>query len=159
MLSNELLQILRFGLVGVWNTVFSLSLFWLFFKGLQKYTGKKTAKFFGIKIEAIAQGVSFLLANIVSYQLNSRFTFGDNNSTNTKFVLYVVISTISLLVSSGIMQYFTEEKFFKKTSSVVTRVFPKLNLKYDYFVFLVNLGSIAAVMIINYLGYKYIVFN
>ncbi len=159
MLSDELVQIIKFGMVGVWNTVFSLSLFWIFYKIFKKSFKTNILPLIPIKIEAISQALSFIIANIVSYWLNSRFTFGNTSDSGSSFALYVLISLISMVISSGIMQLFSTKHNFKKFSTLAIKKLPSYTPKYDHFVFLVNICSIVAVMIINYLGYKYLVFN
>ena len=155
MFSPEIYQILRFGLVGVWNTGFDLAIYFGLFRFLRPLYGKKRA---GVQLETLCHAGSFLVANTVSYQLNSRFTFEASDQSPRQFAIYAAVSLLSLGLSSVIINFLAQEKFFIKTQQqVLTKT--KKTLTQGQYAILIKIVAVGCVMIVNYLGYRYLVFG
>lgn len=149
------MQILRFGLVGVWNTVFDLGLFFTFYRFLNGRIRKDVR----IKIETIAHICSFMIANFVSYQLNSRFTFNSDQSSSRQFLPYMMISLVSLGLSSAIINFLAKDMYFEKATQISKKYLSSFTLKRPQYALLIKAFAVTVVMAINYTGYKYIVFG
>lgn len=147
----ELLQILKFILVGVWNTGFDLVLFWVF---LNLFGNIKSIQKLPIKIPALAHIGAFLIANSVSFLLNSMFTFSDSK-VNRGFLPYLCVSVFSLIVSTFLIQYFTGKRYFELFKSLIG----KHAVNEKQFALIVKLAVVSVVMVINFVGYKYIVYR
>ncbi|NJL96766.1 hypothetical protein HC864_03045 [Candidatus Gracilibacteria bacterium] len=105
-MTSKFVRFLVFGIIGIWNTLFDLGLFWSGMTILSKIGIKKTQK-----LAPIANIFSFLTSNIVSYYLNSSFTWRD--SSNSKgFLPYLIVTLISLAVSTILISFFTKPKYF-----------------------------------------------
>ncbi len=130
-------QFLRFGIVGVLNTLVDLGIFNII--SLIVFSNTPTTTEF-----IISKSFSFLCAVILSFYLNKYFVFKSN--TRNKILVFIIISCISLVINSFIgammFEYLSHSNlsdlFVKNISAVA--------------------GSIAA-MIVNFIGYKYIVFK
>jgi putative flippase GtrA len=155
-MSSELLQVLKFGLVGVWNTLFDLTIYYVLYKLLSKSINEKSRL---IKIETIAHMISFMCANIVSYQLNSRFTFETSESGVSKFVPYFIISLLSLGLSSLIINFLAKKKYFEATKAKTAALTKKYKLTRPHYAILIKVSAVVIVMAVNYFGYKYVVFK
>jgi putative flippase GtrA len=149
----EIIQILKFLLVGVWNTGFDLALFWVFLNLFSKAQFLEKIK---IKPPVIAHVSAFLIANSVSYILNSKFTF-DTSKSNRGFGPYFVVSVVSLVISTFLVHYFTQKQFYDMSQNFLKNFIGKINEK--HFALIVKLGVVAVVMVVNFLGYKYFVFS
>lgn len=155
---SEIIRILQFILIGIWNTAFDLALFWLFINTLGKLKLWSNIK---IKPAVISHILSFLGASAVSYFLNARFTFGDA-SKNRGWGLYLAVSLFSLIISTILISFFTQDRFYQWFTRVFVSKIPLLEkIKFDTkkFALLVKLGTVAVTLVTNYLGYKYFVFR
>lgn len=153
----DLLRIAKFILVGIWNTAFDLGLFWVFINTLNKI---KLTKNLPIRIATLSHILSFLIANAVSYILNSIFTFRDS-ATNRGWVPYLSVSIFSLAVSTLLIQYFTQPKFYTFTKVNVSRIsilHKRLELSEKQYALGIKLCTVVVTMITNYLGYSFFVF-
>lgn len=160
-MNTELLRIITFAIIGVWNTIFDLGLFWVYINTIGKLNFWKK---FAINTATISHILSFLCANLVSFVLNSQFTFRDTG-TNRGFFPYFLVTGVGLAVSTIIIQHLTQDKFYNyfinniyshptfstKTKSIIS-MSPK---KYAL---LIKLAMVAVIMTVNYIGYKYFVF-
>ena len=157
MFSSEVLQILKFGLVGVWNTGFDLAIFFGFFRLLKPVFARRK---FPVQLETVCHTLSFLIANTVSYQLNSRFTFEAGESqTAAEFGAYVGVSVVSLGISALIINFLAQDKFFDRFRAKVKTARPQFELKRSQYALIIKLVAVVIVMAVNYLGYKYLVFG
>ena len=157
MFSSEIIQILKFGLVGVWNTGFDLVIFFGFFRLLKPVFAKKKRP---IQLETVCHTLSFLIANTVSYQLNSRFTFEAGESqTAAEFGTYVAVSVVSLGLSALIINFLAQDKFFEKFQTKVRALKPTLKVTRSRYALVIKLVAVVIVMAVNYFGYKYLVFG
>lgn len=155
MFSSEVSQIFRFGLVGVWNTGFDLAIYFGLFRLLRPVYGEKRGK---LQLETLCHAGSFLVANTVSYQLNSRFTFQTQTRSSEQFFIYVIVSLLSLTLSSAIINFLAQEKFFKKTREFWS-LKTKRSLARGQYAILIKIVAVVCVMVVNYLGYRYLVFG
>lgn len=155
MFSSEIIQIFKFGLVGVWNTGFSMTLYYVLYRLLGSVV---TDRFLGIRRETLAHGGSFLVANILSYWLNSRFTFEAGEGSAGEFTAYAAVSTVSLVLSGLIINYLAQDRYYHLTKTwfqkTISRTLPR-----DRYAILIEIVAIVIVMAVNYLGYKYLVFG
>ena len=157
MFSSEIIQILKFGLVGVWNTGFDLAIFFGFFRILKPFFAGKNLP---VKLETVCHTLSFLIANTVSYQLNSRFTFEAGESQTTgEFLTYVGVSVVSLGLSALIINFLAQDKFWDDFVTAVHRRKPDFKVKRGQYALVIKLVAVVIVMAVNYLGYKYLVFG
>lgn len=82
-------QAVKFGMVGVINTLVDYGVFWLLNHWLP-YHGAKV--------------ISYCCGMISSFILNRRFTFGDREAvTAVKGAKFVLVNLLSLLVSLGVI--------------------------------------------------------
>jgi putative flippase GtrA len=162
MLNSIFIQVFKFGLVGVWNTIFDLVLFGILFRFLQKKFSEGAVR--KLKNETLAHIGSFLCANMVSYQLNSRFTFENGRSSGLQIFLYVCVSILSLGISSLIINHLADKKFFDSTKKTLLKIsksrFNKtFALTKSQYAILIKIIAVVVVMSVNFFGYKYIVFK
>jgi putative flippase GtrA len=156
MMTSELIQVAKFGLVGVWNTIFDLTIYFILYKTLKKFLKDEKRV---IKIETLAHMISFMCANLVSYQLNSRFTFRASENGVSKFVPYFLISILSLGLSSVIINYLAKSEFFEYTKKQFATITTKYSLTKSHYAILIKVSAVVIVMAVNYFGYKYVVFR
>ncbi len=149
----DLLQILKFLLVGVWNTGFDLALFWVFLNIFSQATFLEKSK---IKAPAIAHVCAFLIANSVSYVFNSIFTFSGSN--NRGFLPYFIVSCVSLVISTSLVHFLTEKHLYEKGRSFIKQLTKKIVTE-KQFALVVKLAVVSVVMVINFVGYKYFVYT
>ncbi|MEA2098286.1 MAG: GtrA family protein [Patescibacteria group bacterium] len=93
---------------------------------------------------AIFSAISFLVANINSYYLNRKWTFGDNEK-QSKYKIFLLISVIGVTINMLIIYSFTA-----------------INQPYFSDIIWLNISKITATLLIiffNYYGYKKYVFN
>ena len=150
MTSIDLWQIVRFGLVGVWNTGFDMVLYIVFYRLLRGRISSSAT----LKAETLAHIGAFLIANTVSYQLNSRFTF----ESSGPFLPYFLVSCLSLGLSALSINYLAKDKFFEGAQKIAQkRNLPSISRQ--RYAIGIKLATICIVMFVNYLGYKYLVFG
>ncbi|MBI2506818.1 MAG: GtrA family protein [Candidatus Colwellbacteria bacterium] len=93
------------------------------------------------------KGISFLVAVINSYFWNKYWTFESRNRERLEFIQFAVISTIGLFINVGVAS------FIVNTIGAPGTVSPAL---------WANIGALIAVaasLVWNFLGYKFIVFH
>jgi putative flippase GtrA len=153
---NELIRIAIFVAVGVWNTVFDFIIFYILISVFAKL---KWPKSFPLNPPAVAHVISFIIANSVSYILNSRFTFSDS-SQSRGFGLYFAVSLFSLTVSTGVIQLLNSPTSKTKLQNLLAKVLPDKLVKDDKkWTLMTKLIATAFSMVSNFLGYKFIVFK
>jgi putative flippase GtrA len=158
-MNPELLRIAIFAVIGVWNTLFDLTIFLTLLNTLGKLPFWKTSK---LKAATAFHIVSFLTSNLVSYFLNSRFTF--TGGQNRGFLPYFLVTLFALGLSTTFIQYFNKPQFsswFERTMLPFLKSIPIVkNLKVNEksWSIILKLASVAISMIVNYLGYKNLVF-
>jgi putative flippase GtrA len=158
--SNEFIRILIFAAIGVWNTVFDLAIFITLLNTLGKLPiWKKT----NIKPATVFHICSFLIANLVSYTLNTNFTFKSGESRG--FLPYFIVTLVALSVSTAFMQYFNQlifQTLFHK--HIITKlpknlpILSKVRINDKSWAIILKLSSVLISMVINYLGYRNLVF-
>ncbi len=166
---DTLIQFLIFGIIGAWNTFFDFVLFWIFLN-----IGKKTPEKVKTKIKkikkaenfihtpTIAHLFSFTIANIVSFYLNTHFTFRDGRA-NPSFLSYFLVTLFSLGISTLLIQLFTDSFYYEKFKErflikVPEKIREKVNFDEKKWALLVKLGTVAVTLITNFIGYKFFVF-
>ncbi len=158
-MNSELIRIGIFALVGVWNTLFDLTIFVALLKTLGTLPIWKTSK---LKAATVFHICSFLFANLVSYVLNSTFTFSSGKSRG--FLAYFIVTLVALGISSAFIQYFNQPKFSKWFENhflpAVKRapLVGALKMTDQSWAIMLKLGSVAISMVVNYLGYRNLVF-
>jgi len=149
---SELQRILTFIVIGGINTLVDLIAFYTQLK-LFKWKGLEKLK---VKKAVIFHAGSFVVANVVSYFLNSNFTFADSTK-HSSFLLYFVVSLIAFTTSAVFLQIFTSDKSFTFYKKIYSKKF--LFLKNDDFWFMfIKCVAILITMVINFIGYKTLVF-
>jgi len=151
----EMRRIVTFVLIGVFNTGFDFILW----HNIVKFVKPDSAfeKFiYKIKLNkySFAQGLAFVIANIVSYFLNRNLAFFDSKVTSTTKTMgsFFLVSLFSLAISVTFMNFMTKNEtvlaFAEKLPGPIRKRWP-----------IVAKLSIAIVtMTTNYLGYKIFVF-
>lgn len=156
MLSQEYVRILKYILVGIWNTFFDLSIFTVF---LNTFGNLKIWKKTHLKPATISNMVAFLIANSVSYIINSKFTFSDSSS-NRGWLPYLIISMFSLGLSTLIIQVLSVESLRLKINLFIRDLHPifQAGVGMKKYIFLIKISTVIITMVVNYFGYKILVF-
>jgi putative flippase GtrA len=159
-MSNELIRILIFAAIGVWNTGFDLAIFISLLNTLGKLPIWEKSK---IKAATVFHICSFLAANLLSYVLNSNFTFKSGESRG--FIPYFIVTLVALGASTAFIQYFNKPKFqaifHKQVVAKLPKNIPilnKLKINDKSWAIILKLSSVLISMVINYLGYRNLVF-
>jgi putative flippase GtrA len=158
-MNSELLRIAVFAVIGVWNTLFDLTIFLTLLNTLGKLPIWKTSK---IKAATAFHVISFLASNLVSYFLNSRFTF--TGGQNRGFIPYFLVTLFVLGLSTTFIQYFNNPRFsswFERTILPLLKSIPVIkNIKVTEksWSIILKLASVAISMVVNYVGYRNLVF-
>lgn len=128
-------QVLRFGAIGILNTLFDLSLFYLL-----------TSVF---SIHFIAANIASTSAALVlSFTLNAAYTFKGPTTTRT-FVLFILVTIVSLWVLQPVV--------IGATEPILRTVFTSLD---DSLALLAaKILATGASLVVNFFGYKYLVFR
>ena len=84
---NLIIQIIKFGIIGIINAIIDISLYWFL-----------TRKLYVIKI--ISNVLSFLIANLFSFFTNRRITFKNIEKVSLKqYIKFLSITIMSLVIS------------------------------------------------------------
>jgi putative flippase GtrA len=158
---SELIRVITFGIIGVWNTLFDLGLFISFLNTAGKLSIWQNSR---IKAATVGHVFSFLTANLVSFVLNSTFTFAGAPSRG--FWPYFFVTVFALIVSTAFIQYFNKpslEIWFEKNILarvlIIKNLIAKFKLTEKYFPIVLKLASVFISLFVNYVGYKYFVFS
>ena len=87
---KTLYRFIRFGIVGVINTVLDLAIL-----NFLVYLFKVENSY----VFSLCKGLSFVFAVVNSYYMNKYFTFSKKNTTKKDFGLFILISLIGLVVN------------------------------------------------------------
>lgn len=139
-------KIIRFGVVGCFNTVFDISLLLFFYKivGLSEITSNT---------------LSVGIAVTVSYFLNHRLVFRYNERYKLKsFLRFIIVTGVSIIIVQNLVIYFMTHLIWPVTSSQLLIVFGKQFMLQTVILLLSKLLAVAVGMVWNFLLYKYIVF-
>jgi putative flippase GtrA len=155
-MSIETLRILKFVIVGIFNTAIDLTLFWILINSLTKL---KLPKRIAENVATFSHITSFLITNSISYVINSNFTFSDA-SNNRGWVPYLLVSAFSLGVSSSLIYFLTRPSLFLSVEKIwqSNSFLKKIKLTTKGYAFGVKLCTVAVTMVTNYLGYRFLVF-
>lgn len=150
---SELTRVLIFAVIGVTNSLIDVFIFYSLVRIFNK--SYKPAKKKGISPATIFHCISFLIANVNSFFLNSFFTFADSKKDNPSWFLYFSVSMVTLAFSASFIQIFSREKFYTYFKNAFSK---KYNLSVNNWYMILKIVSIGIGMFINYFGYKLIVF-
>lgn len=159
-MSTEITRILIFAAIGVWNTIFDLAIFVTLLNTLGKLPIWEKSK---LKAATVFHICSFLAANLLSYILNSSFTFKSGQSRG--FLPYFIVTLVALGASTAFIQYFNQPRFQSLFHKLIVARLPKnlplvgkLKINDKSWAIILKLSSVLISMVINYLGYRNLVF-
>jgi putative flippase GtrA len=161
-----IIKFLTFGLIGLFNAILDTTIWKILSTIFSKNRSflEFLAKF-KLNQYSGAQVFSFMISMCSSFYLNSTFTWKVNplNSALTT-MLYFLITIFSWFVTVVFINYFTSSQYVLKFEKVVKRIenkynLPKLVKKILDYPLVVKLASIGLSMVINFVGYNYIVFK
>lgn len=128
---NEYIRILKFGLVGIMNTLVD----WVIFFILHTLLGVN---------ELISQPIAYACGIISSFIGNKFFTFkAKNKTTLSETVRFLIVSLIALAVSEG----------------VIWLLSAKLGWNEGIYVYVAKLFATGASLVVNFIGNRFFVFN
>jgi putative flippase GtrA len=163
---NLIIKFLTFGLIGLFNAVLDTTIWKILSTIFSK--NRSFLEFlskFKLNQYSGAQVFSFMISMCSSFYLNSTFTWKVNplNSAMTT-MLYFLVTIFSWFVTVVFINYFTSSQYVLKFEKVVRRIenkynLPKLIKKILDYPLVVKLASIGLSMVINFVGYNYIVFK
>ena len=165
-MSNLIIKFLTFGTIGLFNAVLDTTIWKILSTIFSKnHNFLSFLSKFKLNQYSGAQVFSFMISMCSSFYLNSTFTWKVNplNSALTA-ILYLIVTIFSWLVTVIFINKFTAQKYVTKFEKIVTRIENKYNFNQyvkkilDY-PLLVKLASIGLSMVINFVGYNYIVFR
>jgi len=107
-----------------------------------------------LNVYSYSHGIAFVVSSIASYLLNRFITF-DASSVDSEtrvFVEFMSVSIFTLVVSVIIINVLTSNK-------LILRLSQKFPIIKDYWPMTAKLITIALTMVINFTGYKFLVFN
>lgn len=132
-------QLIRFGVVGVFNTILDLAILNLL---VYLFTVKSPIIF------AICKGISFSIALINSYFMNKYFTFIKKERSTKEFYLFIMVSLIGLVINIGV----------SSLSFYLLGLYPHI---FSVYLIATVSGLVGALfsMVVNYTSYSYFVFK
>jgi putative flippase GtrA len=163
---NLIIKFLTFGLIGLFNAILDTTIWKILSTIFSKNRSflEFLAKF-KLNQYSGAQVFSFMISMCSSFYLNSTFTWKVNplNSYMTT-MLYFLVTIFSWFVTVVFINYFTSSQYVLKFEKVVRKIenkynLPKLVKKILDYPLVVKLASIGLSMVINFVGYNYIVFK
>jgi putative flippase GtrA len=105
------MQLIRFGFVGVVNTLIDFGLLNLLFYLADHPSGAGLL---------VCNGIAFFVASLNSYSMNKNWTFSDKNpGTVSQFVLFMLFTLTGLAINSGIIYLLTMPAVSPESVSVV----------------------------------------
>ena len=148
MTKESIKQALKFGTVGVFNTLVDYGVFYVFIAFL--HTDK-----------SIAQVFATAIAMCGSYFINKRWTFGEKGKGQkrqiVKFVITNIVSMLSTIVFMSLLH--DAMKIHLLANSVLTGMSVPFVLSDDMGVMLCKIIASVLSMVINFLGNKFWVFG
>lgn len=95
MIMKELFRFIRFGIVGVMNTLITIVSFWILSKiGVGYIT---------------ANIISYLIGVVNSYFFNSRWVFKVDSKKSSRGVRFLIINLIVLVINTGLLILFVDK--------------------------------------------------
>jgi putative flippase GtrA len=95
MMMKELFRFIRFGIVGVMNTLITIISFWILNKiGMVYIT---------------ANIISYLIGVVNSYFFNSRWVFKVDSKKSSRGVRFLIINLIVLAINTGLLILFVDK--------------------------------------------------
>jgi putative flippase GtrA len=164
-MTNLIFKFLTFATIGLFNAVLDTTIWKILSTIFSKNRSflEFLAKF-KLNQYSGAQVFSFMISMCSSFYLNSTFTWKVNplNSMITT-LLYFLVTICSWFATVVFINYFTANKYVTRFEKVVSRLenkyrLPSLVKKVLDYPLVVKLASIGVSMIINFVGYNYIVF-
>ncbi len=131
-------QVAKFIIIGGLNTFLDFAIFNLLIASSGIAAGLGLSFF---------KGISFLVAVTNSYFWNKHWTFESGSKKELEFIQFVVVSTIGLFINVGALS------FIVNTVGAPGGISPTLWANFGALV------AVAASLIWNFLGYKFIVFR
>jgi putative flippase GtrA len=163
---SDVSRLIAFSSIGVFNTLFDIFLWKLLLYFTQDVARIKSIKLlsFEISIEAVCHAVSYLLSIFVSYYLNTLFTFSDaKNSNSNSVIIYFLVSIFSLLCTTLLLNLMFRNKTISKIRQHLiyfeNTKFKNSKMIKNYWPLFCKVVVTLVSLIINYVGYKYLVFN
>lgn len=162
-MTSEILRFATFAIIGVLNSVVDIALYLSFINSIGKIPWLNKG---WIKITTISHVLSFSVAVIFSYIMNSHFTFADS-SRNAGFTNFLLVSLVALGISTVLIQSLTSERIYLNFRSKIKPSYDKIRhlkpLSYfsdtrKLFYLFVKIVTIFVVMMMNYIGYQLFVF-
>lgn len=87
---EEIRKIVKFGIIGVINTLLFFTLFFLFFNIIKFHY-------------LLATTISYFLAIINSFAFNKKWTFESNGNSRKEFIKFCFVNCIAIIVNSLVM--------------------------------------------------------
>lgn len=151
MLKNKLVsiwnqQILRFGVVGVFNTFFDITLLLFFYKVV------------GVP-EVVANTFSVSIAVSLSYFLNHHIVFRYHKKYSLRnFLRFTVITGLSIMVVQNLVIFVVTHYVWNVSASETVIWHGKTFMLQTVVLLAAKLIAVAVGMVWNFLLYKYVVF-
>lgn len=139
--ADFVVQFIKFGLVGVINTLVDLVVLTILIKINPR--GRKG------RLYTLFKSLSFIVANINSYILNRSWTFAAERagkSTSVEFSQYFAVSVVGMFINVGVSSFVNNR--LKPPAPFLAKYWPQISA----------LFGTAAGLIWNFLGYKVMVF-
>lgn len=153
---QTLVQLFKFGAVGIVNTVVDVGLFWLLKGVFQDIPAEGSAflSFINMYYYTAAQTVSYLVAVLCSYFLNKHWTFAaKRQNTGTTLVKMYVLSGINFLLMQGMLWFWIDVAGAGMTDF---KLFGLSWLDWDT---IAKLFATVPITVLNFLGSKFWVFR
>jgi putative flippase GtrA len=112
----------------------------------------KLAKLVKLNKFALAQAISFVISVIISYYSNKAITYNDKQVDSLSFVLFIIISIVSFVISVWTINFITSNKQIL----TLNKFHPLLEKFWPQFA---KLATIIITLVINYVGYSIWVFK
>ncbi len=144
-------QFLIFAIIGICNTTLDFVL-WEIFVRLLKGKG---LVIFGKTIGnsySLAHIFSSLIAFNFSFFMNKTFTFQSSVGYWEGFPKFAIFSIVSMLIAAFILNFLT-------STSHLEKILPKKVATPKYYPKICKVTTIIIVMLLNYFGFKFIIFN
>jgi putative flippase GtrA len=152
-MTQELITFIKFIAVAIVRTLFDIIL-WRFFVYVLK-DDSKGAKFFQkLKLNkyAAAQAISFIISMVISYFSNLILVFGESkNGILVEMFQFALVSVVAFFASVWFIEWATTAKY------ILDQV-KKIKILEDHWPLMTKLLSIGITVVINYLGYRFLVF-
>lgn len=157
---NQLtITFLKFAIIGFGNSILD-TVIWKFFTGVFARNQKILNFLQKLKMNQYsgAQLISFFISLVSSFFLNSYFTWKVSplESVN-RALLYALVAITAWSVTTIFINYFTQEEYLVKFDNIIQGFKTKI-IFFDY-PLLIKIISILISMVINFVGYNYLVFR